>query len=856
MSSPLGAETLDKETGKRAVQIALEIKDKQLVLSQVNSDNQSGTESQTQRQKLESLRSKLTNQIWSSDKNAIETIVNSYVSLARLGGTETDIKVGELFEVFLWHYNDEFSDATFKNVRNALEPYFSSQDWFVRHQAYNLASLSYPIEANLNVALETAQHGLKQIPEGSDSYIFEAKVFSTSGLAYLHTMLLNLEHSVDSYSQQIDLKLSRGKPINGMSIINNLIYVFGAWKDNETAKDLIDILLFLEKSHTTSVKGLTEIRASRIDSRLGNFQTALSYAETAIDICETDTICRFGKVAKIVALAGLGRTDQARQALDMLQAEFGTDDWRSLTTTTNAYQIEALLAASEGDSKAAIQFMHDMMDSSVRQILSQNNGQTATLLASLQNNKERRDERAAALETEAELRRVALARQKFITRLLIVLSVILLGLVIAATAFARYRSKIAKDMEIAAKKALAGEKSKAEFLAIMSHELRTPLNGILGIADIMARKATDPNVQKKMNVIAGCGQDLVDLVENIFDMTLIESGDIHLYPERTNILKILSNLTEKWGPLIEDKGITFTAHIGSDVPEYMEVDKDRLAKSIDALLSNAHKFTNEGRVHLHVSAASQDGTDLTELKIIVADTGVGITDDAQARLFKPFVQADSSMTRHFGGAGLGLAIARGLTHMMSGDIIVNSRSERGSEFTLTIKAPQLAPPALKEAVTTQAPVSMVQKKAKTTLPNLSLKGTRILAAEDDLGSQAVLKDLLEPLGAKIIFTINGAEGLKALSLNQYDLIITDIRMPTMDGFTFVERIRQSANPHRETPILALTADVSAETSARCKAAGVDIFLMKPVKPKALYDAISHVQKKQRQSLRQISAVAS
>lgn len=845
MPSTLSAQTLNKESGKKAVQIAQKIKENELLIS----TNEDETIVQDPHQELETLRENFTSQIWSSDKNSINEIVNKYVILAKSHGTQTDIGVGQLLEVFTSEYNDKFTDETFYNTRDVIEPYFKSRDWFVRHQAYTIASLSYPTEANLSVALETAQDGLKQIPEEDNPYRLEAKTSSASTIAYLHTMLLNLELSVDSYSEQIDLGVLRKKPIDGIAIINNLIYVFNAWKDNDTTKNLIDILLAIEETYPAPVKGLTEVRASRIYARLGEFQAALNYADTSVSICEIDAICNIGTTARIIALAGLGRAEDARKAINSLQAKSESKDWRDLTTPTNVYQIEALLAAADGDISASLQFMNQKLDANIQKILSQNSGQTANLLASLHNSKERREERAAALETETKLKQVALDRQQFINRLLIALSVILLGLVIGTMLFARYRSKIAKEMEIAAKKALAGEKSKAEFLAIMSHELRTPLNGILGMADIIARKALTPEIKEKMTVIADCGQDLVDLVENIFDMTLIESGDIHLYPERVNIHQLLLKLTEKWGPLIEDKNIAFTAHIGDEVPEYMDVDKARLSIAVDALLSNAHKFTDKGRVHLHVSASVDNHTGLADLNMIVADTGVGITEDAQSRLFKPFVQADSSMTRHFGGAGLGLAISRGLALMMDGDITVNSRSQRGSEFTLVIKAPRLEAPA--KITPKQAPKPLLPKptfaEVKTAADiKISLAGTRVLIAEDDLGSQTVLRDLLEPLGAHLVFTINGLEGLEALSLNHYDLIITDIRMPTMDGFTFVEHIRQSSTSHHDLPIIALTADVASETNTRCKAAGVDIVLMKPVRPQALYNAIDHVQKKQRQ----------
>ena len=541
---------------------------------------------------------------------------------------------------------------------DALEPYLRSDDWFVKHRAKSLdLAMISGSEANANIALEVANDSMDLIPEGMSDYIVEAKSLSLENIAFLHNLLKNTELAIENTIQLIELQQTNEANVDGWAIITNMIYSFSAWRDFETAADLSEILLRLEQRTDVTIAGLTEMRISRIHNDLRNYDKGLEFSELAISKAVYDPVKLEAELSRIISLAGLARIDEAQTELDNYLSKIPEDRLQRPATQNRIDHAKMLIALNSGNALSAEKLFNHRLSNSIRQVLQTANQSTNEMLAELQNTQDRQAEREAALARESELQKEALDKQAQSNRLLTVLLAVLSAAAIAALAFARFRSKVAKKLKISAELAEAGEKSKSEFLALMSHELRTPLNGIIGLADFLADQAPTPDLREKNAVILNSGHELLSLVENILDMTLIEAGEMKSFPEPTVLRPLLEECISNWKQSIERKGIAYTAHIDPSVPDIMTVDPKRLMQCINNLLSNAAKFTSKGRVHVHIL-----GKDLkdnqAELQVIVADTGVGITEAAQGRMFQAFVQADTSMTRHYGGAGLGLAITK------------------------------------------------------------------------------------------------------------------------------------------------------------------------------------------------------
>lgn len=853
------AQELPSQTGARAIVLAKEIESKNLTAADDWAEKALESESLEPTKQLRLLRHILTDTLYGSTQTDLNIHLDTYDTLTARYGNETDQKIGRLFRSIASVFDAENRWQNQSQIEQKIAPYLTDSDWFVRHRALTLASLSYSYASETSIALEKATASLKVIPESDTLLTIEAKTLSTSTIRYLHNLLGNTELSVAMTEDFLELSAIQGDPIDGVSIISNLVYAFSKWRDHETSGALVDILIRVEAKIGSEGNGLTEYRASIIYNQLGQFEKALRYSEAAISKSE-GLVSNISTMNRIVALAGLGRVEEAESALNTFDTSVSKAVLGRQSIISERLYALGLIESAKGNYVAAQNLMNQRLDTSIQNLMASNNNETSNMLASLQNTKDRQDEREAALKRESELKQLALDRQRRVIVLLIAVAVILTILTFGTAAFARFRAKAARKMKIAAEKARAGEKAKSEFLAVMSHELRTPLNGILGMADILSRSAPTDALREKNNIILQSGNELLALVENIFDMTLLENDDVELDICKADVHAMIETVCNKWHDNIQSDRVAFTAYVDPAVPQFMNIDATRAGQCLDHLLSNAAKFTLEGRVHVHITAAANDTGEgaPTELTLIVADTGVGISDEAHARLFQPFVQADSSMTRQYGGAGLGLAITRSLARLMEGDLTVNSRENKGSEFTLTLSGTAIVPeiakpqdprrapqPAPEPPVSTVASPIMQDSSAR---PNrltdmISVQGQRFLVVEDDIACQDVVKSLLEPTLSQVTCVGNGHEALQALSVNTYDFVIMDIRMPGMDGVTAARRIRKSGEAHANVPIIALTADVAAETNAKCMIAGVDMFLTKPVRAEEFYRAIELVSRK-------------
>lgn len=377
--------------------------------------------------------------------------------------------------------------------------------------------------------------------------------------------------------------------------------------------------------------------------------------------------------------------------------------------------------------------------------------------------------------------------------------------------------------------AQAASKAKSTFLATMSHEIRTPLNGVLGMADALRSTALPADAADMVETIQTSGRSLLAILNDVLDISKVEAGKLSLESAPFALDDVVQAVANLYRGSAQAKGLTLSVDVAESARGAYAGDAARLRQILQNLISNAVKFTDRGGVSLSVAVTQEDETGAL-LALAVSDTGPGLSAEAQARLFEPFTQADASITRRFGGTGLGLNLCRQLAELMGGSITVKSHEGAGSCFSLHLRLPRVAdaPPAPSGAV---AP----PWQGKTETPAL-----RVLAADDHPINRKVLGLLLGQVGVEPVFVEDGAQAMEAAQNAAFDVILLDLHMPVLDGMSAARAIRGGQGPNAATPIIALTADAMAETVAQCKAAGITLHVAKPIDPAALFAAMDLV----------------
>ncbi|MCB1959532.1 MAG: response regulator [Rhodocyclaceae bacterium] len=372
----------------------------------------------------------------------------------------------------------------------------------------------------------------------------------------------------------------------------------------------------------------------------------------------------------------------------------------------------------------------------------------------------------------------------------------------------------------AKEEAEAANQAKSTFLATMSHELRTPMNAILGMAELLQMPDISEAERKDYaDTILHSGRNLLMLLNDILDLSKVESGHLELALDAADPLTLLQHSETLFAESARQKGLLLEAAWQGPAGQQYIVDAHRVGQMLANLIGNAIKFTPGGAVRAEACELERTGAEAL-LEFSVTDTGIGIAEERQACLFQPFSQADSSITREFGGSGLGLSIVRKLALLMGGDAGVESTLGEGSRFWFRIRAACVAA-AQREAVAQDGPADAAAGPL----------ASRVLVAEDNLVNQKVITALLGRSGVDITLVRNGQEALAAVMDGApIDIILMDLHMPVMDGCTATERIRvwEAAQGRPPVPIVALTADAFESDRERCLAAGMDDFLTKPI----------------------------
>jgi two-component system, sensor histidine kinase and response regulator len=362
--------------------------------------------------------------------------------------------------------------------------------------------------------------------------------------------------------------------------------------------------------------------------------------------------------------------------------------------------------------------------------------------------------------------------------------------------------------------------TKARFIANMSHEIRTPISGIIGFSELALIKDMPANIRDYLTKINSASLGLLGILNDILDFSKLEAGAISLKLEPFDLSELKHNLNSLFINATDNKGLKFTIDITPETPLHLIGDELRLKQILINLLANAIKFTTKGAVSLTIALKDSDTSKAT-LSFCVHDSGIGMSEQDIAQLFQAFNQLDDSITRRFGGTGLGLSLSKELVQMMGSEFIVTSTLGSGSHFCFDL--------ALKLASATQID-NLTEHVNLSTIVNdfgTDLAGIRILVAEDTLFNQQIIKELLSLSGIIVELANNGEEALALLQQQDFDAVLMDAHMPVMDGFEATRQIRSQAR-FAKLPIIALTAGVTPEERDRCMNSGMDDFINKPI----------------------------
>ena len=385
---------------------------------------------------------------------------------------------------------------------------------------------------------------------------------------------------------------------------------------------------------------------------------------------------------------------------------------------------------------------------------------------------------------------------------------------------------LATNLARARDEALAANCAKSTFLSVMSHEIRTPLNGVLGMVHVLLKDAPTEQQRSRLEIVRESGDALLAILNDLLDISRIEAGKMTLEAIEFDIREVLSGAYAAFTAIANKSGLSFILDIEPAAGIYLG-DPTRVRQVAYNFLSNALKFTQEGRVVLSARRVDEG------LEISVLDTGIGIASDRLEGVFDPFVQADVSVNRHYGGTGLGLGISRDLAKLMGGSIRVESELGKGSTFTALLQIERL-----RDATETLRMVNDDEPVASQEI----VQSLRVLAAEDNLVNQLVLRTLMEQFGITLTVVENGKRAVEAWESQTWDIILMDMQMPVMGGVEasrFI-REREQATGRAKTPIIAVTANAMTHHMSEYEAAGINGVVSKPIKADTLANVLIKV----------------
>jgi signal transduction histidine kinase/CheY-like chemotaxis protein len=357
--------------------------------------------------------------------------------------------------------------------------------------------------------------------------------------------------------------------------------------------------------------------------------------------------------------------------------------------------------------------------------------------------------------------------------------------------------ELAEDFKSAKEEAISANQLKSEFLANMSHEIRTPLNSVIGFSDLLEQEVKEPKQIQYLHAIKNGGKTLLSLINNILDLSKIESGHMKVELHPLHLKPFLREIMSMFIEPGKKKGIEITYKLDETIPEWIIADETRIRQILFNLISNAIKFTPKGSVHLSVHSHPSTINGMVDISFNIKDSGIGISPKNQIKIFDAFVQTDGQDTRQYGGTGLGLAICRKLAYLMNGDLLIESRLNEGSTFTLMLTNLEISESLFIDED------NVLDKNTITFSP------AKILVVDDITENRILLREFLHEFGFDIDEAADGLDAIELMQAGDYNLVLTDIRMPRMDGWEFIRFIREELDNHT-LPVIAVTASVMKE----------------------------------------------
>jgi signal transduction histidine kinase/CheY-like chemotaxis protein len=515
---------------------------------------------------------------------------------------------------------------------------------------------------------------------------------------------------------------------------------------------------------------------------------------------------------RAVARARTGDLDGARRdlaQLRMLDREGGVDSHVAL--------VEAELLFASGQSAEAYAVLRTYQRERDVQTAQRFSAGIRQVTGDIQEQLDRRRQQLETARANTELQRTVIRWQNWIVGIGVVF-------MLSALLTLLWQWRQGGELRRARRRAEEANRAKSEFLANMSHEIRTPLNGVVAMADALGQRQLNADEHDMVEVIRSSGAMLERLLSDILDSARIESGQVTIEPAPFHLGRAVQDVAALWRIPAEAKGVEVVLHVHPVFDRQVQGDAVRVRQVLTNLVSNALKFTSQGKVSLTVEPGVEG-----DVRFMVTDTGVGFDEEQKARIFGRFQQADGSITRRFGGTGLGLAISRELVELMGGWLECDSTPGVGSRFWFEIPLPPVGEAI--EAVDEVQPIGDVREQP-----------LRVLLADDHPANRKVIEIMLGATAMELVAVEDGAQALETFKREAFDLVLMDMQMPVMDGLTATAGIRafEAQQGRGRTPILMLTANAMAEHVEAGRAAGSDGHLTKPLTLAALFDGIDQV----------------
>jgi signal transduction histidine kinase/CheY-like chemotaxis protein len=497
---------------------------------------------------------------------------------------------------------------------------------------------------------------------------------------------------------------------------------------------------------------------------------------------------------------------------------------------------------NSGPVKNDLQILHLLVkqkidfNDSVANIFRSNGKQAAEALMSIGSGRVLRDSISTTIKTiertkQAELLAITEANKTSGMQARIwgvIMGVIACGLLVFAfwyiLSLSSRQQKMIADLNESERKIKEASSLKEQFLANMSHEIRTPMNAIIGFTNILKRTNLEPDQRRYVQNIHSAGDNLLSLINDILDLSKIEAGMIQLEETNFSLRSLVTSIAAMFDEKIKEKNLYLTTEVKEQVPDILTGDAVRLTQILVNLLNNGIKFTEEGGVKLIADVVELE-KEKVKLKICIIDSGIGIAKEKQKAIFERFQQAEAETTRRFGGTGLGLSIVKQLVELQGGTLTMKSEPGRGSEFIVVIgyKLPD------EEKMLSDA-------LAAAEINTASLNEVKVLIAEDNPMNQQLIKHLMKNWAINHTVVSNGVEAIEALKKEPFTVVLMDIQMPEMDGYTATSVIRNELQ--LQIPIIAMTAHAMMGEKEKCLQLGMNDYISKPLKETILYNIIA------------------